>query len=76
MKFYDKSFETDFRNLGISMIKSLFLHLSATNFLILVGEKWFSRKTEKAVLIMSFPVQTINKIPLKTSHIIVSYSHA
>ena len=28
-------------------------------------------------LIMSFPVQTINKIPLKTSHIIIicSYMH-
>ena len=30
----------------------------------------------KSALIMSFPVQTINKLPLKTSHIIVICGYA
>ena len=42
---------------------------------ILVG-KVALLKGIKSVLIMSFPAQTINKIPVKTSHIIVICSHA
>ena len=44
-------------------------------FFILVGKVVLLEGT-KSALIMSFPAQAINKIPLKTSHIIVIYSHA
>ena len=44
-------------------------------FFILVAKVVLLEGT-KSVLIMSFPAQTINKIPRKSSHIIVIYSHA
>ena len=44
-------------------------------FFILAG-KVVPLEGTKSALIMSFPAQTINKMPFKTSHIIVIHSHA